>query len=1094
MRRSNALSLFRRQTAMILFWLFVTVGASMVEAKTEMRFAGADIPQRISVGTGDIFYDSDSLWLNGRLLKRDIDYLFDGRSGTIDLTRLNHSPTDTLVLSYEPLPAWMRRIYGRPLPSVAAQGVDRSIPASPAVGKAATLSHPDITIAGAKSFQFSARSTGGSDFSQSLDLHVSGSLAPGITISGAVSDRGYDPAYGTSNSRISELDKVNLSVKSSLVSAQIGDIAVSSSFDRGATAVKRVAGAGIRLRTGRWYVEGTAARPKGRFETFGLPGQDGVQGPYQIGAGSRVRSVVPGSEQVWLDGMLLERGADKDYTIDYPSGQITFSAAHAIDQRRRIEVDYEPAAADFRGEILATGAGVSAGDSAFYVAAEFVREGDDRDLPLRMELSSGDRDLLAAVGDSIELAVRSGVTPDSNGSYILIADSLPDSVFRFVGTGSGDFSVAFSSVGAGNGRYRYLGEGQYQFVGSGQGDYEPIVTLSVPQRTDYYNSRAGVRVIPGADVEVEYRQSVTDRNLFSNRDDDDNRATLLSTTVGNAWQWHGQENRFSLRGRWKEAAFKSRHRLFEADFSRTYLLPDSAAFGDADEHLYEFDLSVSPVALATVSPFVSLLEYVGRFRSLSGGVRTRVNPHRRLTTSVGWRETTAKDMNTRSNRNGESRNLTAAAAWQVLSSATMRSGFEFDRRENDYTGERRGTRYSRYTWETDGRSEKLNIEHYLEDTLQDSWQPRLTRSRVSASSQRTLGNLASTAAVSYQWLRLPQGRDGNLLARLYLHYYNASRRLDLSTSYSLSDETRHARGVIYLQVDPGQGSYAYENGEYVPDPDGGFVRVEEILSTQSRVSRAEKSFRIERDFGTAMVRLNSALREELLEDGRRTLWWVVPFVSDDAQPYLFYTRHFDGDLRIFPIRTAYAINVLYSEDREIRDVAGSRKVKRDATATLSLKQAVNSTFLEENLELFDYDRNDYFAAGGTAEGYRAGAIVRQLLSAHEISAGGGFRRAESDHDERSELYSFRLGTRLQITGRGEIRGSLELYRQVLTNTTGAASFVLTDNRPGKRGAIWSLNVRYGIRGGVRANLSVSGRHADDRTARVTGRGDVIVEF
>ena len=103
------------------------------------------------------------------------------------------------------------------------------------------------------------------------------------------------------------------------------------------------------------HFHAAVARPKGRFETVRVSGRDNTQGPYRVTSGTAVAPVVPGSENVWLDGVKLERGGDKDYTIDYPTGAITFNVNHPIYARSRIEVDYEPLLTDYKGELLESG-------------------------------------------------------------------------------------------------------------------------------------------------------------------------------------------------------------------------------------------------------------------------------------------------------------------------------------------------------------------------------------------------------------------------------------------------------------------------------------------------------------------------------------------------------------------------------------------------------------------------------------------------------------------------------------------------------------------------------------------------------------------
>lgn len=1082
------------------FYLFIALlsaTTTVLEARTKTELIGREIPNRLFIGKQRIFFESDSLYLNGRLLLRNVDYSFDDSRRLFDLSRLGVDEADTLIVTYDKVPDWLQASYGRSLQGIAPQTVERINRPVYSGRRSFPTGGSDITISGAKSFRFSARSAGTSDFSQSLDLQISGHLTPGLEVTGTISDRGYDPSYGPSNSRLSELDRLNLKLKSDMLAAQIGDMAIVSRFDVGPGRNKRVSGAALNVHTQRWYAEALAARPKGRFETFTFFGVDGLQGPYQIGQGANARPIVPGSEQVWLDGQLLEQGAHKDYTIDYPTGWITFSVKHPIDRRSRIEIDYEPRATDFRGELLSTGGGVSVGDSALFIAVEFLREGDDKDQPLMGDLSDDEKDVLAAVGDSVWAAFRSGVRADSSGSYVLVVDSLPDSIYQYAGQGNGEdsirFSIHFSFVGSGKGDYRFLGGDRYQFVGVGQGDYLPIIIIPAPERTDYYSTRIGVRNSLLGELAVELRQTLFDRNLFSTRDDHDNRGLFYSFASAKEWRWNEQPNRLTVKGRRKEANFKARNRLYPADFRRDFLLPGDIV-PSTDETLYELGLTISPLSAMALSPFFSRLDYRDSFESSTGGLRANLSLHPNVQARLGWKTITAQYDSLTTTRAGEADTYTTDIRYRLSRRFELSSSYEYDRRENEYSGELRGTRYNRYLWTLDARSERLSYEYYVEDSLTGQWGKILSRSRVSTSSNRRLGSLTGNMHLSYQWLKQAEAVEEDFLGRLHLQYHNARKRLDVSASYTLSEETRNARGVGYLEVEHGQGNYIFENGEYIPDPDGNFIRVEEILSDRSRVSRGEKSFHLSKEFKSMLIRFNSSVQEELLNEGERTLWWAVPFLSDKTQPYLFYSRRYDADIRLFPIKSAHAMNVTFSEDREMRDIAGATKKRRDVRGALTLKQAVKTTFIEESLELFQSNRDSYFSGGGKIDGYKVGFNVRRLVSLHEISTGGSYRRAESSQRERSEIYSAQVGTRLRVVKRGELRTSLEFYRQVLSNAIDVPSFQLTGSRPGSRGAVWSVSLRYGLRDGFRINVSLSGRHSDDRTARITGRGEMVAGF
>ncbi|MCB2229340.1 hypothetical protein KQH82_01405 [bacterium] len=1053
-------------------------------------FPGPEIPRTISTQGSVLITDSDSLYLNTRLLDRTTDYRYVASAGAFELS-LNDTAfagSDTLVVSYRKLPAWAGQWFGRTIPEA---GVSDSRVAPVIVDDSPSRElggGRGVSINGAKSFRFAARSAGTSEFSQSLNMTIGGELAPGVEISGAITDRGFDPTYGTLNSRLSDLDKVNIQLRSKRVHAQLGDITLSGMTT--GLAQKQVSGASTVVTFPSWHVEAAAARPRGRFESARFYGSDGFQGPYQV-TGNTGQAIVPGSESVWLDGEPMERGVNKDYTMDYPTGRITFSVSRPIDLRSRIEIDYEPLTTAYKQELFAFGGGAHTTDSVLFFSVGALREGDDSEAPETGEFSSGELALLEAAGDSA--VFRSGVIPDTSGNYSLVIDSLPDSVYQYVGEGAGDLAVTFTYVGAGEGSYEFIGSGVYRFVGGGSGDYEPVVELTPPERTNEYRVLAGSQLANVGTLTADLRTSDLDRNLYSSIDDADNAAHLLDLSFTRQWQAFRTPNKISAHRRVREPDFVARERIDDPDFERTWYRPPEFE-RNTTELLHEGSALVTPVSGVTLGANGGELRYRERFVSRRVGATIDMSPTRRLRTGVSYVHLSSKLDDTALDGKGSVDNANATASLALVGDITLGGSYEFDRRRNRYYDDARGTSFNRVRVETRRFDDFLRWEYYAEDSLTSDWNGVLDRNRLTAGSSRRFGDLTYDATATYQWLSGQTADETNFLGRVNLRYDSPRSGLTVSSSYLVSEEVRNARGISYLEVDQGLGDYIFEDGQYIPDPDGNFIRVEELLSSVDRVRRGEKSFYLSRAFDFGSVRLTSDIKEELLPEGERSALWALPFYSDPDQAYLFFERRYAADVRLFPLVGFHVIVLDYSEQLERRRIVDEGRERRDRQGSVSFRQRVRQTFLEQSVSVFSYERDEYYSGAGDVTGYDLAVAVTQRIVLGEVSIGGAYRKADDGDRARSKIYSAIAGSRLRVVERGELRTSLELYRQTLRGDVAGSSYQLTDNRPGDRGAVWSVILNYGVREGLRVSLNLSGRHADNRTARVYGRGEVVAGF
>ena len=476
---------------------------------------------------------TDSVWTRAAAWRRGDDYALDETRGELRLLR-PPVPGDTLWVSHcrllvaPPLEfqlhAW--RPAGTAAPDSAAPApvlppADRPATArSPGVAAAGT----ELTLTGNKTIAVDFGSSQDAFLRQSLDLSVSGTLAPGVELTGVLSDRNTPLGTAGATQDLQALDRVLIELKAPQGRAALGDVTLDLRRGEFARLERRLQGV-----RGEWGGRGfsgvvAAASAQGEHHTLQFFGVEGRQGPYPLTdrAGNPSISVVAGSEVVTMDGTRLTRGESADYFMDYERGRLTFTNRRPVTLASRITVDYQFTVNRYRRNLAAGGGAWERGRLRAFTT--FVTEGDDRGRPLGIALDATDRFALAAAGDSIAQAIGQGVTA-VQGDYDFVPPGAQPAHYQFVGVDLGAFSVRFARVGPGLGDYVdstvVAGRTIYAYAGPGNGTFRVGRLLPLADSHQLWSLAAGGG--RGAlTVDVEGAVSRHDLNTFSSLDDADN--------------------------------------------------------------------------------------------------------------------------------------------------------------------------------------------------------------------------------------------------------------------------------------------------------------------------------------------------------------------------------------------------------------------------------------------------------------------------------------------------------------------------------------------------------------------------------------------
>ena len=148
---------------------------------------------------------------------------------------------------------------------------------------------------------------------------------------------------------------------------------------------------------------GAAALVRGQYARSTFIGQEGNQGPYKLKGnnGELFVLVISGSERVYVNGVLLKRGENNDYIIDYNAGEVIFTSLFQITSEMRIIIEYQFSDRNY-SRFLAY-SGIQHEQEKFKIGGVVYSENDIKNQPLQQNLSEEQVTVLQNAGDDSSL-------------------------------------------------------------------------------------------------------------------------------------------------------------------------------------------------------------------------------------------------------------------------------------------------------------------------------------------------------------------------------------------------------------------------------------------------------------------------------------------------------------------------------------------------------------------------------------------------------------------------------------------------------------------------------------------------------------------
>jgi len=316
---------------------------TMFDAERRFESDGSRGPFHIS--GRPVVPGSERVRVDGKTFVRNLDYRFDTESALLTFHVEVPRGTPIHVSYLQPPVVLLDRYRLRPLPD--SVGVTR-LPSPRRSGRAAdrisaadSSPRSNLDIGGSKSIQVGFGS--GEAVTQSLRVHVTGEVAPGVELVVLLSDQNLPLEAGGRTRRVDELDRITFQVRSASVSAGLGDMEVELQETTFGRYRRRLQGARFGYTTSQGEIQMFGAVSEGRWREERVAPVDGYQGPYRLigGGGGASGEIVPGSERIYVDSRQVLPGELQDYVIDYDRREITFTPGRPVRSSSRISVSYQ---------------------------------------------------------------------------------------------------------------------------------------------------------------------------------------------------------------------------------------------------------------------------------------------------------------------------------------------------------------------------------------------------------------------------------------------------------------------------------------------------------------------------------------------------------------------------------------------------------------------------------------------------------------------------------------------------------------------------------------------------------------------------------